>query len=151
MDDLIAATMQKAKAGGEGREREREERSKVVDEKLKQLVATGVSALLDRKAEKLVVLKLSELTSLADYFVLATATNDRQAQALSDGIELTLKATGRRPLSIEGFQQATWILLDYGDVVFHVFNEEARRFYSLERLWGDAPDETASFAPGPNG
>ncbi len=103
-----------------------------------------MAALLDKKAEKLVVLNLQGLTALADYFVLATASSERQAQALADAVEAALKAEGRRPLSIEGYS-APWILLDYGDVVFHIFHDEARRFYGLERLWGDAPDATASF------
>ncbi|KAA0253737.1 ribosome silencing factor [Acidobacteria bacterium ACD] len=105
-----------------------------------------MGALLDKKAEKLVVLSLAGLTSVADYFVLSTATNERQAQALADAVEAAMKAEGRRPLSIEGYQRAAWILLDYGDVVFHVFDEESRRFYGLERLWGDAADATAEFA-----
>ncbi len=105
----------------------------------------GISALLDRKAEKLVVLDLDGLTSMADYFVLATATNDRQAQAMADAVEMALKSAGRRPSSIEGYAAAAWILLDYGDVIFHVFHDEARRFYGLERLWGDATDRTERF------
>ncbi len=115
------------------------------DARLTGLVKQGVASLLDRKAEKLVVLDLKGVTTVSDYFVIATATNQRQAQALSDGVEETLKAAGRRALSIEGYQKANWILLDYGDVVFHIFHEEARRFYGLERLWGDAPDATREF------
>ena len=116
-----------------------------IDERLTEQLKKGVAALLDKKAEKLVVLNLQGLTTISDYFVLATAGSDRQAQALSDAVELALKAAGRRPLSIEGYSSAAWILLDYGDVVFHVFHDEARRFYGLERLWGDAPDATAAF------
>ena len=78
--------------------------------------------------------------------MLATATNDRQAQALADAVQDALRKEGRRPLSVEGYQSAAWILVDYGDVVFHVFHDEARRFYGLERLWGDAPDATSEFA-----
>jgi ribosome-associated protein len=103
-----------------------------------------VAALLDRKADKLVVLNLKDVTTMSDYFVLATASSDRQAQALADAVEQALKAEGRRPLSVEGYPRASWILLDYGDIVFHVFHEEARRFYGLERLWGDAADTTAA-------
>lgn len=106
----------------------------------------AVSALLDKKAEKLVVLNLGGLTVLSDYFVLASATSDRQAQALADAVEQAMKAEGRRPLSTEGYQRASWILLDYGDAVFHIFHEEARRFYGLDRLWGDAPDATTRFS-----
>lgn len=101
--------------------------------------------MLDRKAEKLMVLRLEGLTSMADFFVLSSATNERQAQALADGVEEAMRKGGRRPFSVEGYQGGSWILLDYGDVVFHVFQEEARRFYALERLWGDAPDATPAF------
>lgn len=146
MDDLIAATVERIPTEAEAeRTRRRAEAARVVDERLVAVVKAGVDALLDKKAEKLVVLKLEELTSMADYFVLASATNERQAQALSDAVEESLKRTGRRPISIEGYEKAAWILLDYGDVVFHVFHDEARRFYGLERLWGDAPDLTRDF------
>ena len=162
IDDLIEATLQRtgARAGlrasssaaaafGDAPEKQRDKpRASVdpgVDERLTEQLKKGVAALLDKKAEKLVVLNLQGLTTISDYFVLATAGSDRQAQALSDAVELALKAAGRRPLSIEGYSSAAWILLDYGDVVFHVFHDEARRFYGLERLWGDAPDATAAF------
>jgi ribosome-associated protein len=162
IDDLIEATLQRtgartgarasssaAAASGDAPEKQRDKpRASVdpgVDERLTEQLKKGVAALLDKKAEKLVVLNLQGLTTISDYFVLATAGSDRQAQALSDAVELALKAAGRRPLSIEGYSSAAWILLDYGDVVFHVFHDEARRFYGLERLWGDAPDATAAF------
>jgi ribosome-associated protein len=116
------------------------------DARLTAQVKKGVAALLDKKAEKLVVLNLAGLTAMSDYFVLATATSDRQSQALADAVEAALKTEGRRPLSVEGYQSGTWILLDYGDVVFHIFHDVARRFYGLERLWGDAPDLTPHFS-----
>ena len=162
IDDLIEATLQRtgaraglrasAAAAAASRDAPEKHRDKprasvdpAIDERLTEQLKKGVAALLDKKAEKLVVLNLQGLTTISDYFVLATAGSDRQAQALSDAVELALKAAGRRPLSIEGYSSATWILLDYGDVVFHVFHDEARRFYGLERLWGDAPDATAAF------
>ncbi len=116
------------------------------DDRLVAQVKRAVAALLDKKAEKLVVLNLGGLTAMSDYFVLASAASDRQAQALADAVEQAMKAEGRRPLSTEGYRRASWILLDYGDAVFHIFHEEARRFYGLERLWGDAPDATARFS-----
>jgi ribosome-associated protein len=142
VDDLIAATF--ARAGAPLAERPPRPVDAEVDARLMAHLKRGVAALLDKKAEKLVVLNLQGLTSVADYFVLATASSDRQAQALADAVEAALKAEGRRPLSIEGYS-SPWILVDYGDVVFHIFHDEARRFYGLERLWGDAPDATASF------
>jgi ribosome-associated protein len=105
-------------------------------------VREGLTAALDRKAAAVLVFNLTELTTLADYFVLCTANSDRQGRAISDAIVERLGS----PLSVEGLETATWILMDYGDVVFHVFQEEARRFYALERLWGDAENETGRFA-----
>jgi ribosome-associated protein len=105
-------------------------------------VREGLSAALDRNASAVLVFNLTELTTMADYFVLSTARSDRQARAVADAI---LEALGPA-LSVEGMATASWILMDYGDVVFHVFQEEARKFYALERLWGDAENETNRFA-----
>jgi ribosome-associated protein len=104
-------------------------------------VREGLSAALDRKASAVLVFNLTEITTLADYFVLSTAGNDRQARAIADAI---IEAIGP-PSSVEGMSAASWILMDYGDVVFHVFQSEARKFYALERLWGDAENETGLF------
>lgn len=126
-------------------EKARLERNRDADARLQKQIRRAVQALLDKKAEKLVVLNLQELGAFAEYFVLASATNERQAQAMSDAVEMAMKAEGRRPFSHEGYNKGAWILLDYGEVVFHLFHEEARRFYGLERLWGDAPEETQAF------
>ena len=106
-------------------------------------VREGLSAALDKKAAAILVFNLTDLTTMADYFVLSTASSARQARAIADAITETLGD----PLSVEGLSTANWILMDYGDVVFHVFQEEARRFYALERLWGDAENETGTFRP----
>lgn len=121
------------------------ERNAAADIRVQRQIQRSVQALLDKKAEKLVVLNLKSLNAFAEYFVLASATNERQCQAMSDGVEMAMKAEGRRAYSHEGYNKGAWILLDYGDVVFHLFHEEARRFYGLERLWGDAPEETQAF------
>jgi len=105
-------------------------------------VREGLTAALDRKAAAVLVFNLTELTTMADYFVLSTTVSVRQARAIADSITEKLGS----PLSVEGLQTATWILMDYGDVVFHVFQAEARRYYALERLWGDAENETSRFA-----
>jgi ribosome-associated protein len=132
------------------RARLREAELAQADARLLSTLKKGVDALLDKKADKLVVLNLQGLTTMSDYFVIATATSTRQAQALADAVREAMKADGRRPSSVEGYDKAAWILLDYGDVVFHVFHDEARRFYGLERLWGDAPDATSAIlAAGP--
>ena len=104
-------------------------------------VREGLTAALDRKAAAVLVFNLTELTTMADYFVLSTARSDRQARAIADAIAEKLGPA----TSVEGMAAANWILMDYGDVVFHVFQEEARKFYALERLWGDAPNETGIF------
>jgi ribosome-associated protein len=112
------------------------------DHTSQEKVREGLTAALDRKASAVLVFNLTELTTMADYFVLSTANTDRQARAIADAIVERIGS----PLSVEGLQTATWILMDYGDVVFHVFQAEARRFYALERLWGDAQNETGRFA-----
>ena len=109
-------------------------------------VREGLTAALDRKAAAVLVFNLTDLTTMADYFVLSTASSDRQARAIAEAITEKLGPAN----SVEGMRTANWILMDYGDVVFHVFQEEARRFYALERLWGDAPNETGVFRGGPS-
>jgi ribosome-associated protein len=104
-------------------------------------VREGLSAALDKKAAAVLVFNLTDLTTMADYFVLTTASSDRQARSIADAITAALGPA----FSVEGLASANWILMDYGDVVFHVFQEEARRFYALERLWGDAANETGVF------
>lgn len=114
---------------------------------LDEKVRLGVAAAADRKAHDLVVLDIGKVSSFADYFILCHGTSDRQVRAIADGIDEVLRASGVRPLSIEGEVKGQWVLLDYGDLIFHIFLEDRRRFYALERLWGDAPDVTTRFAP----
>ena len=110
-------------------------------------VHTAVSAALDKKALDLDVLAVSELTSIADYFLLCSATSERQAQAIADSVIDKLREEDRvKPLLVEGTTPGRWILLAYGDFIFHIFTEDCRRFYGLERLWGDAPNVTAEFS-----
>jgi ribosome-associated protein len=94
---------------------------------------------LDKKAEEVLVIDVRGLTSYADYFVLMTADSDRQAGAIADAVDERLKAQGATKVGVEGYESGRWILIDYGDVVAHVFNREARGFYDLEGLWADAP------------
>ncbi len=94
---------------------------------------------LDKKAEDVILLDVRGLTSYADYFVLMTADSDRQAGAIADNVDQTLKQQGASKVGVEGYESGRWILIDYGDVVAHVFNREARGFYDLEGLWADAP------------
>jgi len=109
-------------------------------------VRLAVQAALDKKATDLNVLAVGKLTSIADFFILASAGNERQAAAIADAVQETLREKMKvKPLLVEGTMPGRWILLDYGDFIFHVFTEETRRFYGLERLWGDAPNMTAAF------
>lgn len=94
---------------------------------------------MDKKAEGLVVLDLQGLSTVADFFVVASGRSPTQLQTIADAIALTLKAHGERVLHLEGTPESGWLLLDYGDVVIHIFLDETRTFYALERLWGDAP------------
>ena len=110
-------------------------------------VREAVSAADDRKAIDLKVLQLEKISDFTDYFILCSGTSERQVQAIADAIEERLRAEKVRPLHVEGYNRGQWVLLDYGDLVVHIFQEDTRRFYSLERLWGDAPDRTADFRP----
>jgi ribosome-associated protein len=97
-----------------------------------------LSAALEKKALDLTVLDLRGIASFTDFFVISTGTNRRQCQAISDEVVEQLKRSGTRAARVEGYQNAEWILVDYGDFVVHVFDEKARRFYDLERLWREA-------------
>ena len=94
---------------------------------------------LDKKAYDLLLLDVADLSSLAEYFLICTGRSDTQVQAIAQSIQENLARTGRRPLSLEGYSAGHWVLIDYGDVVVHVFQESVRDFYDLERLWARAP------------
>jgi ribosome-associated protein len=109
-------------------------------------VRTAVTAALDKKAFDLDVLEVDQLTSIADYFILCSAGSERQATAIADNILEMMRADeSLKPLLVEGATPGRWILIDFGDFIVHIFTEETRRFYGLERLWGDAPNVTAEF------
>lgn len=97
----------------------------------------AVKALDSKKAMKITALKVEDLTILANYFVIASASSTTQVKALADEVEFQLGEKGVKPRSVEGYQSQTWIILDYYDVMVHVFLEETRDFYQLERLWAD--------------
>src|SRR5215813_11551396 len=105
----------------------------------RQQVATAVGAVENKKGENLAILEMDRNSgAFTDYFVVCTGTNPRQIQAISDEVEARLSQRGVRPNSVEGYNQAEWVLLDYVDFVVHVFSERARKFYDLERLWKSA-------------
>jgi ribosome-associated protein len=102
-------------------------------------VQLAIRCAADRKAFDMSVLDLRQIASFAEYFVIASGANQRQVQAISDEIEEQLKKQlSSRPVRIEGYSSAEWILMDYGDFIVHIFNKESREFYDLERLWRDA-------------
>ena len=103
------------------------------------VVRVAARAALEKKAIELVVLDLQGLSSVADYFLVCSARSTPQADTIADAVRGALRAEGVRPRHNEGSAESGWLLLDYADVVVHVFLEETREFYSLERLWGDAP------------
>ena len=98
----------------------------------------AVEAAQSKKAEDISVLDLRDVASFTDFFVICNGLNARQNQAISDEVEKRLKAEGVRPLSIEGYRQAEWILMDFGDFIVHIFSPRARHYYDLERLWKNA-------------
>lgn len=107
-------------------------------EKLDERICAALRAASDKKAVELVVLDLRELVSFTDYFVITSGTNVRQVQAIADEVVEQLKKQGSRAARVEGYKSAEWVLVDYGDFIVHVFEEKARRFYDLERLWREA-------------
>ena len=104
----------------------------------KELALMAAKALSDKKGKEIQVLEIADLTTLADYFVIATGSSNTQINALIDNVEKVLtEEAGEEPLHREGYRGGTWVLLDYGCIAVHVFNAEAREFYDLERLWRD--------------
>lgn len=93
---------------------------------------------LDKKAERIEILDIGEKVDYADFLVLMSGRSDRQVRAVADGVTEALREKGHRPGSVEGMQQGQWVLIDYTDVIVHVFVDEARRYYDLEGLWMDA-------------
>lgn len=100
----------------------------------------AVKAMEDKKAEDIKIIQISDLSPIADYFIIATGDNVRQVHAISNSIEEELGKNGIVPKQIEGYQNANWVLMDYGDIIIHVFDKENRLFYNLERIWKDGTE-----------
>ena len=109
-----------------------------------ELTAAIVKALDAKRAMGIEVLHTTDVTTLADYFVICTASSTTQIKALSDVCEEAMERNGERVHHIEGHRGGTWVLMDFSSVVVHIFMDEARKFYDLERLWGDAQEEDLS-------
>ncbi len=111
----------------------------------RQKALRAEAALADKRAVDPVLLDMRDITLITDYFLICHGTSNVHVRALGDAVLECLKEAGIRPNGIEGRDDARWVLLDYGDLIVHIFGEEEREFYSLERLWSDAPivDESA--------
>ena len=99
----------------------------------------AVQAAKDKKASNVTVLDIREVTVIADYFIICSGFSSTQVRAIAENVQDKLEEAGMLALRREGFREANWVLLDYGDVIVHVFQDAERQFYNLERLWGDAP------------
>lgn len=108
----------------------------------KEMAKLICDALADKKGEDIKIINISEVTVLADYFIIASGTNRSQVQAMADNVEEMLGKAGCEPKQIEGYQNANWILMDYHDVIVHIFDRENRLFYDLERIWRDGQSMT---------
>ena len=104
----------------------------------RELAEIAVKALDSKKGKEIRLIRIDKITTLAEYFVICTGTSNTQINALGDEVEKELTLAGEEPLHREGYRGGTWVLLDYGCVIVHVFQDEARKFYDLERLWSDA-------------
>jgi ribosome-associated protein len=110
-----------------------------IDEDSQRTAVAAARAALEKKAEEVVVLDLRGVSGYTDYLVIGSGTSDRQLEAITEGVEKELTAQGHRVIGSEGQRGGRWVLLDFGDVVVHVFNTEERAHYDLEGLWADAP------------
>jgi len=108
----------------------------------KKMALLAVEALEDKKAEDITIIDISEVSVLADYFIIADGSNRNQVQAMADSAEEALGKAGYDAKQIEGYQSANWILMDYKDIIVHVFSKEDRAFYDLERIWRDGKQIT---------
>ena len=109
----------------------------MTDNRSKEMTRLAISALEDKKAEDISIIDISEVSVLADYFLIASGSNRSQIQALTDNVEEKLGRAGYAKKPIEGYDTANWILMDYGDIIVHIFDRENRLFYDLERIWRD--------------
>lgn len=111
-----------------------------IDKTIKERAVQAAKTASDKKAEDIIILQLSDLTAFADYFVICSGENPVQIRTIAEAIEQDFKKNaGIMPMGIEGLANSQWVLMDYGDIIIHIFNKESRSFYELEKLWMDAP------------
>lgn len=106
----------------------------------REAVKIAVEAMEDKKAEDIRVIQINEVSSIADYFIIASGDNIKQVHAIANLVEENLGKNGWNPKQIEGLQNSNWILMDYGDFIVHIFDKDSRLFYNLERIWRDGKE-----------
>ncbi|MCI8416130.1 MAG: ribosome silencing factor [Lachnospiraceae bacterium] len=109
----------------------------MTEKQSKELARLAYAALDDKKARDIRIIDISKVSILADYFLIASGSNRNQVQAMADNVEEEMNKAGHTARQVEGYQTANWILMDYGDIIIHIFDEENRLFYDLERIWRD--------------
>lgn len=107
---------------------------------INKITKTAWEALDDKKADNIVILNIGEVSVIADYFIIASGGNPSQINALVDSVEEKLSELNVKPVNIEGIQNASWVLMDYGDIIIHIFSKNDREFYNLERIWADCKE-----------
>ncbi len=107
---------------------------------INKITKTAWEALDDKKADNIVILNIGEVSVIADYFIIASGGNPSQINALVDSVEEKLAELNVKPVNIEGIQNASWVLMDYGDIIIHIFSKNDREFYNLERIWADCKE-----------
>ncbi len=123
--------------GGQSMTTEQPEGQSMATEQSKELTKLAIAALEDKKAEDITVIDISGVSVLADYFIIASGSNRSQIQALADNVEEQLGKKGTFVKQVEGYDTANWVLMDFGDIIVHIFDRENRLFYDLERIWRD--------------
>ena len=112
----------------------------MAEKNAKEMVKTAVAALQDKKGEDIRVIDISGVTVIADYFIIADGNNKNQVQAMVDNVQEELFKAGYEMKQMEGYREGNWILLDFGDIIIHIFDKENRLFYDLERIWKDGKE-----------
>ena len=107
---------------------------------INKITKTAWEALDDKKADNIVILNIGEVSVIADYFIIASGGNPSQINALVDSVEEKLSELNVKPVNIEDIQNASWVLMDYGDIIIHIFSKNDREFYNLERIWADCKE-----------
>ena len=104
----------------------------------RQLALLAADVCDEKKAKDIIVLDVRKITSISDYFIVCSTSNERQARAIAEDLRMRLKEMGKREMGVEGLEDARWVLQDFGDIVLHLFHESQREFYDIEGLWADA-------------